>query len=751
MRVLIVVHGFPPNAEAGSEIYADTLARTLHHHVGDDVTVFTRESDVTRPEYELREYEREGVRVVSVNNTFREVRSFDESYLHPRLADIFDEVLARLRPDVAHIHHLTCLSTLLPARLTRAGVPYVVTLHDYWMLCHRGQLFDRNGCICEGPAKGCTNCVGPVGDVPAALGVLAPLAAQLRQRAPAVADTVAAVAGAAARRADQPSAEQRRLAHMLGILHGARRVLALSESLRRRFVENGLSESRTRLWALGFDAEPHRSSRSHPEQSLPLRLGFVGTLMISKAPHVLFEAVDGLPDGFATVDVYGDVTGYHGDDSYSAVLSRWTQSPRVRFHGHLAHASMADALRQMSVLVMTSVWPENSPLVIREAFLAGVVVVAPRIGGIPELIEHDVNGLLYEPGDVDGLRIALRRLGSEPGLVERLRSHQTTVRTIEDDASETHRIYEEVLGDHQHSAPDAQARVHAVVLNYDTPDQTLITVRSLLASQLPLARVTVIDNSDNVACGRTLADVADAVDYFSMPENRGFAGGMNAGIRRALAQGATHVLLVNSDVTVPPDAVGKALAALASQPSAGIAGARVVHRRTPNRIESSGIAFAPGTGRVRLRDHGEAAAASAVSHVVDAVHGCFMLIDRATLEIAGDFDESYFFGFEDIEFCLRAQVHGRRSVVSTAVVHHEGGASLPSASTDRLYYAARNHLALTHRYGTGIRAARLASAVVLNLASALRSSPRRWPARLSAVAGGVRDFLQRRSGPCKAG
>ena len=78
MRVLVVAHGFPPHAQGGSEIYAYHHARALRERCGDDVFVLTREQDPSRPEYDVRVEERDGLRVAWVNNTFRATTSFED-------------------------------------------------------------------------------------------------------------------------------------------------------------------------------------------------------------------------------------------------------------------------------------------------------------------------------------------------------------------------------------------------------------------------------------------------------------------------------------------------------------------------------------------------------------------------------------------------------------------------------------------------------------------------------------------------
>src|ERR1051325_10072817 len=144
MKALIVVHGFPPGAAGGAEIYAHAHARTLHDVHRDEVLVLTREQDRSAPEYRLRFEYRDGLTIAWVNNTFRSVRSFAESYDNSTIGAIAARLIDDFAPDVAHIHHLTCLSTSIVQTLAERNIPSFFTLHDYWLMCHRGQLLNRD-------------------------------------------------------------------------------------------------------------------------------------------------------------------------------------------------------------------------------------------------------------------------------------------------------------------------------------------------------------------------------------------------------------------------------------------------------------------------------------------------------------------------------------------------------------------------------------------------------------------------------
>jgi GT2 family glycosyltransferase/glycosyltransferase involved in cell wall biosynthesis len=755
MRILVVVHGFPPSAQGGSEVYAHAHAKALAA-LGDDVLVLTREQDPNRPEYDVRADEVDGLRVVRVNNTFRNTRTFEETYANGAIDAIASRVVDDFKPDAAHIHHLTCLSTGIVHLLADRRVPAVLTLHDYWLICHRGQLLDVDYCVCQGPddTGACVRCLGPAGSAGSLQFMGARAVRAIERHLPAAPATfvrrtaldLAALVGSDGASADR---ERHRTAHMRGVCDRITHFIAPSRCMRDRFVAFGIAPDRITVADYGFDKELFSVARSSkgraggdPER-VALRVGFLGSLMVSKGPHVVLEAIKDLPQGSVEVDLFGAHTAYHGDDSYRHRLAPLLNQPHVRVHGPIAHDAVAQALSSIDVLVVPSIWPENSPLVIHEAFLAGVPVVASRIGGIPELVTDGRNGLLFAPGDAADLSRVLERLMMEPGLLDSLRAGIPEVRSIEDDVRMARELYRKPVA----TVAPAHRRVAAVVLNFRTPDDTLLAVKSLLASRRPIDDVIVVDNDATENARERLSGVLSRITYVLSGRNRGFSGGMNVGIRLALERGADHVLLVNSDVIVPPDCVERLERCLEAQ-RAGIAGPVVLARSEPGWVASLGMSYAPRTGRMRHRGVGARLkdGARAESGPVDAVSGCLMLIRREVFDAIGLLDEDFFFSFEELDFCLKARRAGFATVLDgSAVAYHEGGRSIGPDTPLRLYFAARNHLLLASRNGRA-RGLRTAAILALNVAHAVRTNGASLPARLGAVARGVRDHLAGRFG-----
>jgi GT2 family glycosyltransferase/glycosyltransferase involved in cell wall biosynthesis len=775
MRILLVVHGFPPSAAGGTEIYTHDLAQALAATTSDEVFVLTREADAGRPEYSVRVEQRDQMSVRYINNTFRQCTSFEDSYANPPLLRVAASVISEIRPDVAHVQHLTCLSIGIPEVLARAGIPVVLTLNDYWMLCHRGQLLDLDGNRCDGPLdRGCARCV------PAASlsGPTSFRIGRLLRSAPVPgADAAARFLRAAVESASVDESTRPAVVERVARMHDAARHVRLflvpSQTIADRFASFGIEPDRLLRCTQGIDLT--RFERVSRTASRTLRLGFAGSLIPSKAPHVLLEAAAMMSVESVIVDVIGSATPYHGDDRYLQALGPLLTQSFVRRTGPLPHDMMAEWFGTIDVLVVPSIWIENAPFVIREAFAARVPVLASDLGGMAEMVVHERNGLLFPPGDARALAAQLHRLRNEPDLIDRLRGHIVQPTSIQDDAIALRGMYERLTGTERrrslatpasspthasagYSCPVARrgrsiSSIAAVVLNYNTPDQTWLAVRSLQTSFATPGRIIVVDNGSSDGSAAALRSSLGNVDVLETHRNLGFSGGCNVGIAAALARGAEQILLVNSDVVLAPDALGALFAAASRDRTAGVLAPLILARAEPGSIASGGISYSRWTGRMRHLAVGQSVAAVARGQVLelDAVSGCVMLIRRAVLETAGPLKEDYFFSFEDIELCFRARAAGFRTVcVTDAWAYHEGCRSIGGRSPRRVYFATRNHLKLATDVApttAPLRALRGGFILALNLAYVLVSPDAPLLPGLAALVRGTWHHLSGRYGP----
>src|SRR5262245_41420677 len=749
MRILQVVHGFPPAANGGTEVYARDLAIALASSGSDDVAVLTRHADPCARELSLRSTVVGPVCVFSVNNTFRSCESFEASYANPDIERLAGTILDDWRPDVVHIQHLTCLSTGIPRQAVRRRIPVVVTLNDYWLICHRGQLVDRDGRRCSGPEPdGCARCLAP-----GALATTSAFRAGRWLRATQLPGAGAAV-GLVTRAWDAVTPDDRtrsvtldRLRHMQAAMADVNVFLAPSDTLAAHFSAFGIQPDRLLRCNQGIALSPfdnlHRSASSR------LRLGFVGGLLPTKGCDVLLDAIDRLPSGAVLIDLLGSEGAHHGETAFAESIKPRLGHPAIRRLGVVSHDRIPAVLTDLDVLVVPSIWIENAPFIIREAFASSVPVVASDLGGMAEMVRHNVDGLLFPAGDPQALSVVLRRLLDEPGLVSKLRAGIVRPRSIEEDAAWLRAEYEKlqrgrlngkVFDSAARSLPTRQATaLSSVVLNFRTPDQTALAVDSLRNSLTPPAEILIVDNHSGDGSVPMLRDAFPDIRVFESGDNLGFSGGCNLGIRAALDGGARFVLLMNSDAILAPDALECLLAAVEETPSLGIVAPVLLSREEPDHVASAGVFFSERTGRMRHRAAGRrfAAVGSDRIRVIDAVSGCVMLVRREVFEQAGLLDDAYFFSFEDIDFCLRARDAGfQTACVHDARAYHEGGRTIGRRSSRRVYFGTRNHLRLAARVGRrSSRLLRLGLVAGFNAAYVLMSPE-------SPLGGGLAAFIR---------
>jgi GT2 family glycosyltransferase len=212
--------------------------------------------------------------------------------------------------------------------------------------------------------------------------------------------------------------------------------------------------------------------------------------------------------------------------------------------------------------------------------------------------------------------------------------------------------------------------VVAVVLNWNLGEVTVRCVERLRSSTYPRLQVVVVDNGSSDGSVEQLRATFSDVDVVAISENRGYAEGVNVGIRHALALGAEWVLLVNNDAEVAPGAITKLVAAAGS--TIGLVTPRI-DALPSGRLWHAGAR----TSRLTLLPYelGPAELAKGRTLCVDYATGCVLLIHRQVFERIGLFDERYFMYYEDLGFSTRARAAGFPILVvpETLAWHHVGG------------------------------------------------------------------------------
>jgi glycosyltransferase involved in cell wall biosynthesis len=224
-------------------------------------------------------------------------------------------------------------------------------------------------------------------------------------------------------------------------------ICAVCEWVRDVLLVNGVPSEKITLsrqgvpYSLKTSAEPAAT-----RQPGELRLAFLGRVDAAKGLETAISAMGQIAARTVTLDVFAVVQGENARTRLASLKQRCAGDRRIRFEEPIAAEDVVSTLRNFDALLVPSQGLETGPLVVYEAFAAGIPVIGSRLGGIAELADDGLNGILVSPGSVPEWARAISRLTDEPGLLEKLKAAPKPVRTAEDTARDAAMVYAKVLG-----------------------------------------------------------------------------------------------------------------------------------------------------------------------------------------------------------------------------------------------------------------------------------------------------------------
>jgi GT2 family glycosyltransferase len=243
-------------------------------------------------------------------------------------------------------------------------------------------------------------------------------------------------------------------------------------------------------------------------------------------------------------------------------------------------------------------------------------------------------------------------------------------------------------------------RTIAVVVNWNGGAENLRCLESLAEQGAALEGVIFVDNASSDGSCEAVERRFPAVEVLRNAQNLGYGGGNNRGIARALERGAEAVLVVNNDLTFEPGCLAALQRALASDPTLGVVGPRVLTRGSPT-IWAAGGVLTWRQNLTTLRGFGERDGPEFRRELdVDYLPGCALLVRREVFEKVGVFDDAYFAYTEDVDFGLRASRAGLRSrcIGGVAAYHAPSTSTGGGYNPRRKYMMAVNSIWFLRRY-----------------------------------------------------
>lgn len=387
---------------AGSEVYSQTLCHKLANK--HEVQVFTRQENTFASDYSML-YELDPIdKRIKLNLINIPLEKHRYQYRIEKVDQQFEKVLLGFKPDVVHIGHLNHLSTSLLAKIPHK-TPIIYTLHDYWLMCPRGQFIQRSPenindvwKLCDGQIdrKCATHCYG----------------------------------GYFSGAAEEFSADsnywscwvKRRMNYIKDIITRVDYFIAPAQYLLGRFKNDfAIPEKKLIYLDYGFDLDRFRKRTRIPNELFTF--GYIGTHIPAKGIQLLIEAFGKLK-GKALLRIWGRCRG-ENTNALKAIAKSLPADvcQRVEWLSEYSNQQIVEnVFNKVDAIVVPSIWYENSPLVIHEALQVRVPVITADVGGMSEYVQHHVNGLLFKHRDVASLAVEMQYLLDNPKLAVSLGS-----------------------------------------------------------------------------------------------------------------------------------------------------------------------------------------------------------------------------------------------------------------------------------------------------------------------------------------
>ncbi|HEX4473827.1 MAG TPA: glycosyltransferase family 4 protein [Polyangiaceae bacterium] len=390
-RVLVISHGHPEINPGGGERAAYDLFRELKSRPGVHAMFLARHDGGGQNAAVFSQFSPDGSEVLM--NSECEFFRFSQRDVQLVCRD-FRGLLEWYRPTVVHLHHFVHLGLEVIREIKNysPSVPIVLTLHEYLGICNNnGQMIRTRGDeLCRRATPGaCHRCFPDV----------------------------------------SPQNFFLRELFIKSFFSLVDAFVSPSQFLIDRYVAWGLPREKFVLIENGQPALEPAPARPLGSSGTRGRFAFFGQIQRYKGLQVLLEAMTLLPkalrgglDGIS-LDVHGAHLAWQSAEYQSAVHKKLERTRQyVRMHGGYDHADVASLMSGVDWVVVPSIWWENSPLVIQEAFAHGRPVICSDIGGMVEKVRHGENGLHFRVGNAQHLAERLVEAATTPALWDRLRA-----------------------------------------------------------------------------------------------------------------------------------------------------------------------------------------------------------------------------------------------------------------------------------------------------------------------------------------
>jgi len=622
MKILFVVHNFIKEWKAGVENYTYNIAKELSK-IGFEVAfLYPKIISNSSPEILSENYENFNVYTLITNNHSQLFTELENE----KFDNLFADFLTKNKFDIIHFHHLYGLPLSFVEIAKEKNSRIFFTLHDFWLICPRLHFFiNGKNSVCNltpNPIS-CAKCLNS-DNIDSKSTLLSQI---LRKREKQVKE----------------------------LLNSSEYISAPSEFVRQKFKHLDIYKE-INIVPLGL---PKLENLVRHKIDKPLTFGYIGSIASVKN-------VPGMVRTFAKSTqnhkllVYGN--GF--EDLISELKKEISQNNNIEYRGEYSYENLGKILSEIDVIIIPS-YIETYSFTVREALLAHKAVIASNVGGIPDVIKNNGNGLLFSPYDEEELSKAIKKIINYPKLYYKLINSDTKIKTIEEDAD---------FWSKQYLRKIVYPKVSIIIPVFNKLELTKKCINAIFANtDYPNYEIIIVDNASTDGTKEYLSELSNKhqnIKTIINEENLGFSKANN--LASEIAEGK-YIHFLNNDTqvqkywlcslveTAEKDDKIYAVGSLLLFPNHTIQHTGVIVSNRPEEISPVHTLYKYPQNIVRH------------PYLFQVLTAASLLVRKDIFFKVNKFDEKFWNGYEDVDLCFKLTKLGGKLVIEprSEVIHYE--------------------------------------------------------------------------------
>jgi glycosyltransferase involved in cell wall biosynthesis len=377
------------------------------------------------------------------------------------LNKLFIEFINKYKPEVIHIHEIFGFTSQIIEVAKKKNIKVIVTVHEYWWLCPHRVMVDYNKKICDGPSdiNKCSNCVNKINFKPQSkLKIIVRkkikfihkfylkfLKSKIKPEVNSINLEYENNIEKDLSKTSLSKELKNRLKENIKYLNSTDLIIGVSTNVKEILTQYGVNHNKiivNHIGSLIANNKIEHYKKIHPNN---LIFGFIGGVGYYKGVHQMVEAYLMLPLEYqnkSKLFIYGKA-----DDLYKKSIEEMIHKhdsiykSSISFFGSFKPDDLTNITNTIDISILPSLCADTAPQTIFESFNAGLPIIAPSIGGFPDFISNEVNGLLYEKASICDLMNKIKQIIDKPELIEKFRTNIIKTKTLEENTRELMKIY----------------------------------------------------------------------------------------------------------------------------------------------------------------------------------------------------------------------------------------------------------------------------------------------------------------------